>query len=388
MSVRRLAAPELQPKGFSFTPDNLAWAQRQIAKYPPGRQQSAVIPLLWRAQEQAGGWLPQAAIEYVAALLGMANIRVLEVATFYTMFLLAPVGRKAHVQVCGTTPCMLRGAGAIIDVCRARIHAQPFDRSADGDFSWEEVECLGACVNAPMVLIGRDTYEDLTAQSFARVLDGFASGHPPAPGPQIARQYSAPAGGPTTLTDASLYAPSGGDAATVADIVERPAAAPGRADAPSIVAAAQPTGEDVQRMAAVDAEALARTEEADIAAKIALLPKSATPEQKADAVGARPQALVAARAGAADDLKRIRGVGPVNESKLNALGVYHFDQIAGWGRAEIRWVETYLAFPGRIDREGWVGQSKLLAAGPAERTSRPAGRDEAAPGAGAPQKKA
>ena len=109
MSVRRLAEPHLQPKEFSFTAENRAWADKQIAKYPDGRQQSAVIPLLWRAQEQAGGWLPQKAIEYVAELLGMANIRVLEVATFYTMFNLAPVG-KFHVQLCGTTPCMLRGA--------------------------------------------------------------------------------------------------------------------------------------------------------------------------------------------------------------------------------------------------------------------------------------
>jgi NADH-quinone oxidoreductase subunit E len=199
MSVRRLAPPELQPKEFSFTPDNLAWAKQQIAKYPEGRQQSAVIPLLWRAQEQAGGWTSQKAIEYVAELLGMAYIRVLEVATFYTMFQLAPVGRKAHVQVCGTTPCMLRGSDELFKVCRRRIHHDPFHVSADGDFSWEEVECLGACVNAPMVLIGSDTYEDLTPETFEKVLDGVAAGKPPKPGPQIDRQQSAPTGGATTL---------------------------------------------------------------------------------------------------------------------------------------------------------------------------------------------
>jgi NADH-quinone oxidoreductase subunit E len=199
MSVRRLAEPELQPKSFAFTAENLAWAKQQIAKYPHGRQQSAVIALLWRAQEQAGGWLPQRAIEHVADILGMAQIRVLEIATFYTMFLLQPVGRKAHVQVCGTTPCMLRGAEAIKKVCQQRIHHEPFHVSADGDFSWEEVECLGACVNAPMVLIWNDTYEDLTAESFAKVLDGFASGTPPNPGPQTERQFSAPMGGLTTL---------------------------------------------------------------------------------------------------------------------------------------------------------------------------------------------
>jgi NADH-quinone oxidoreductase subunit E len=199
MSVRRLAPPELQPKEFSFTEANLAWAKQQIAKYPEGRQQSAVIPLLWRAQEQAGGWTSQKAIEYVADLLGMAYIRVLEVATFYTMFQLSPVGRKAHVQVCGTTPCMLRGSDELFKVCRRRIHHDAFHVSADGDFSWEEVECLGACVNAPMVLIGSDTYEDLTPETFEKVLDGIAAGKPPKPGPQTDRQQSAPIGGATTL---------------------------------------------------------------------------------------------------------------------------------------------------------------------------------------------
>ena len=201
MSVRRLAPPELQPGDFVFTADNLAWAKQQIAKYPEGRQASAVIPILWRAQEQAGGWTPQKAIEHVAELLGMAYIRVLEIATFYTMFQLSPVGKKAHVQVCGTTPCRLRGAGDIIEVCKSRIHHDPFHLSKDGNFSWEEVECLGACVNAPMVLIWKDTYEDLTKESFGKVLDGFASGNPPKPGPQNGRQFSAPITGPTTLKE-------------------------------------------------------------------------------------------------------------------------------------------------------------------------------------------
>ena len=199
MSVRRLAPPEVQPKEFSFNKENLAWAKKQLTKYPEGRQQSAIIPLLWRAQEQHGGWLPEVAIRYVAEFLGMAHIRALEVATFYTMFLLEPCGKKAHVQVCGTTPCMLRGAEAIFDVCKKRIHHDPGHVSADGDFSWEEVECLGACVNAPMVLIWSDTYEDLTAESFEKVLDGFASGKPVKPGPQFDRQLSAPVGGATTL---------------------------------------------------------------------------------------------------------------------------------------------------------------------------------------------
>jgi len=199
MSVRRLAPPNLQPKDFAFTAENAAWAKKQIAKYPAGRQQSAIIPLLWRAQEQNGGWLPEAAIRHVGEMLGMAHIRALEIATFYTMFLLEPCGRKAHVQICGTTPCMLRGAEAILNVCKKRIHHDPHHVSADGDFSWEEVECLGACVNAPMVLIWNDTYEDLTSESFEKVLDGFAQGRPVKPGPQIERQMSAPVGGATTL---------------------------------------------------------------------------------------------------------------------------------------------------------------------------------------------
>jgi NADH-quinone oxidoreductase subunit E len=199
MAPRRLA--EDQPASFAFTADNLAWAKERIAKYPEGRQASAVIPLLWRAQEQAGGWLPQKAMEHVAALLGMARIRVLEVATFYTMFNLAPVGRF-HVQLCGTTPCMLRGSDALKEICHRRIGEQ-LHVTADGNFSWIEVECLGACVNAPMAQINYDYYEDLTPASFEKVLDGLAAGTSPKPGPQIDRQLSAPIGGPTTLTTLS-----------------------------------------------------------------------------------------------------------------------------------------------------------------------------------------
>jgi NADH-quinone oxidoreductase subunit E len=201
MSVRRLAPKEMQPASFAFTDENLAFAKNEIAKYPPGRQASAAIAILWRAQEQHEGWISEAAIRAVADLLEMPYIRMLEIATFYTMFQLAPVGKKAHVQVCGTTPCRLRGADDIIEVCKRRIHHDPFHRSKDGNFSWEEVECLGACVNAPMVLIWKDTYEDLTKDNFGKVLDGFASGKPPKPGPQNGRQFSAPITGLTTLKE-------------------------------------------------------------------------------------------------------------------------------------------------------------------------------------------
>ena len=192
MAVRRLHPH--QPKSFAFSAENLAWAKTTMAKYPDGKQASAVIPVLWRAQEQEG-WCTEPAIRAVADLLGMAYIRVYEIATFYTMFQLAPVGRQAHIQVCGTTPCMLRGSEAIIAVCQSRVHHDPHLLSADGAFSWEEVECIGCCANAPVVQIGKDTWEDLTAESFGKVLDGFASGNPPKPGSQAGRKASEPAGG-------------------------------------------------------------------------------------------------------------------------------------------------------------------------------------------------
>jgi NADH-quinone oxidoreductase subunit E len=204
MAVRRLAEPALQPKSFAFTAENLDWAKRQIAKYPEGRQASAILPILWRAQEQAGGWLPQKAIEHVADLLGMPKIRALEVATFYTMFNLAPVG-QFHVQVCGTTPCVLRGADKLIKLCHDTVGEQ-LEVTADGKLSWIEVECLGACVNAPVAQINYDYYEDLTPESFTKILDDLLAGKPVKPGPQVARQLSAPTGGPTTLTDPALYA--------------------------------------------------------------------------------------------------------------------------------------------------------------------------------------
>lgn len=203
MAVRRLAPAELQPKEFSFTAENMVWAKTQLEKYPDGRQASAVIPLLWKAQEQCGGWVPEAAIRHVADFLNMAHIRVMEVATFYTMFNLAPVGRY-HVQLCGTTPCMLRGAEDLKKVCKNKIGEQ-FDVTPDGALSWVEVECLGACVNAPMAQINYDFYEDLTPESFERILDDLKAGKMPPPGPQIDRQFSAPEGELTSLTDPELY---------------------------------------------------------------------------------------------------------------------------------------------------------------------------------------
>jgi NADH-quinone oxidoreductase subunit E len=203
LTVRRL--DPVQPASFAFTPANLSWAKETISKYPRGRQASAVLPVLWRAQEQNDGWLSKPAMEYVGEMLGLSYIRVYEIATFYSMFQLSPVGRKAHVQVCGTTPCMLMGADKLVDVCRRKIHHEPHHLSSDGAFSWEEVECLGACVNAPMVQIFKDTYEDLTPEIFEKLLDDLVQGKPVKAGPQSARMSSAPLGGPTSLTDESLY---------------------------------------------------------------------------------------------------------------------------------------------------------------------------------------
>jgi NADH-quinone oxidoreductase subunit E len=201
VSVRRLAKD--QPASFAFTAEALEKARWWMAKFPEGRQQSAVIPLLWLVQKQEG-WVPEPALRVVAELLAMPVIRVFENVTFYTMFQLQPVGSIAHVQLCGTTPCMLCGAGALREVLEAKIG--PRDRpSADGRFSWEEVECMGACANAPMVAIGDYYFEDLTVQSLTGILDDFAAGDYPLPGSYIGRQGCAPEGGPLTLTDPTLY---------------------------------------------------------------------------------------------------------------------------------------------------------------------------------------
>ncbi len=203
MANRRLAPADVQPASFAFTAENENWAEGQIAKYPPGRQASAVIPLLWKAQEQAGGWLPQKAIEAVADKLGMPYIRVLEVATFYTMFNLEPVGRY-HIQLCGTVPCHNCGALDLKEVLRRRIGEQNHV-TADGTFSWIEVECLGACCNAPMAQINFDYYEDLTPEILEKILDDLAAGRPVKPGSQQGRRSSEPKDDVKALTDPALF---------------------------------------------------------------------------------------------------------------------------------------------------------------------------------------
>ena len=209
MSAPRVAPPELQPASFAFTGENMAKANKQVAKYPAGRQQSAVMPLLDLAQRQNGGWLPEAAIRMVAEFLGMPYIRAYEVASFYTMYNLAPVGRH-FVQVCTTTPCWLRGSADVVEACKKTLGIGMGETTADGLFTLREVECLGACVNAPMMQINDDFYEDLDADSAAKVLEALRRGERPKVGPQNGRQASAPIGGPTTL-NAPNTAPLGGD---------------------------------------------------------------------------------------------------------------------------------------------------------------------------------
>ena len=201
MSVRRLAKE--QPETFAFSEDTKAKAEWWIKKYPESRRQSAVIPILWLVQKQEG-WVSEPAIRAIGELLGMAYIRVLEVATFYTMFQLEPVGKTALIQVCGTTPCMLRGANELMRVCKEKIGAKDV-LSADGRFTWQEVECLGACSNAPMAQINDYYYEDLTPETMAQIIDDFAAGQSPKPGSRVGRHTSEPEGGAKVLTDPTLY---------------------------------------------------------------------------------------------------------------------------------------------------------------------------------------
>ncbi|WP_099823805.1 NADH-quinone oxidoreductase subunit E [Oceaniglobus indicus] len=392
-----------QPSSFAFTDANLAWAKGQISKYPEGRQASAVIALLWRAHEQEG-WLTRPAIEEIGRMLDLAYIRVLEVATFYFMFKLQPVGSVAHIQICGTTSCMICGAEDLVAVCKAKIAQSPFALSADGKFSWEEVECLGACANAPMAQIGKDYYEDLTAESLGRILDELAAGKVPLPGPQNGRYASEPLAGLTSLKDhhdgRAKYNASVGIATDIGDTIKRidgtevPLITPWRdaADTPTPAEAESirkesdtPKGPEPSANASVDDTGVTKQEaqakkrghpeqddvapegETDATKEDAPAPRSAATlaaEGIADEDTRQPQALDAARDGTGDDLKLIKGVGPKLEELLHDLGVWHFDQIAQWSAAEIAWVDRNLdGFKGRVIRDDWVSQAARLAKG-------------------------
>ena len=416
MAVRRIA--EEQPDSFVFDKGNLKWAKDQIGKFPKGKQASAVIPLLWRAQEQHNGWLPEPAMRYVGEMLEMPFIRVMEVATFYTMFQLKPVGSVAHIQVCGTTPCMLRGSEDLMKVCKSRISPNQHEVTADGKYSWEEVECLGACVNAPMVQIFKDTFEDLTPETFEKMLDDMESGREVKPGPQTDRHLSVHSEGRTQLHEGAIeYGPEAnayiapyvmnGNAAMIANDArdsglatgagkkkaapkkasaakaattktttakKASAAKPAAAKAAPKKLAAKPAAtkaapakvtatkaKPVKIKAPTKAE-LAKEEKAADAA-LAALPKGASAEDRANAVGKKPHGLPKARKAGADDLKLIKGVGPVIETKLNDKGIWHFDQVAAWDRGAVQWFDQFLSFKGRIDRDTWLKQAAILATG-------------------------
>ncbi|MFC7703445.1 NADH-quinone oxidoreductase subunit NuoE [Plastorhodobacter daqingensis] len=366
--LRRLH-PE-QPASFAFTPANLEWAQAQISKYPEGRQASAIIPLLWRAQEQEG-WLTRPAIEYVASMLGMAYIRALEVATFYFMFQLQPVGSVANIQICGTTTCMICGAEDLVGVCQELIAAKPHTLSADGKFSWEEVECLGACANAPMAQIGKDYYENLTAARLREIIAELAAGRVPVPGPQNGRYSSEPEGGPTTLVDhvegRNSHNASVRLALDIGDTVkridgtevpiltpwlqaERPSPAEGEATEPTPGAGvpADDTGVTVQEAPATTAARAERTEPAKAA-------------DRASGSGVKPVTLSSPRTDQREDLTRLEGVDADTQAALNELGIWHLDQIAAWTAEELAWVDANLkGHAGRASREGWVAAAQAL----------------------------
>ncbi|MFK7743459.1 MAG: NADH-quinone oxidoreductase subunit NuoE [Roseobacter sp.] len=353
-----------QPDSFAFTPENQAWAEGQITKYPEGRQASAIIPLLWRAQEQEG-WLSKPAIEHVSDMLGLSYIRGLEVATFYFMFQLQPVGAIAHIQVCGTTSCMICGAEDLVAVCQEKIAPNPHQLSADGNFSWEEVECLGSCSNAPMAQIGKDYYEDLTAKRMGEIIDELVAGKVPVPGPQNGRYAAEPLKGLTSLTEydsgKTQYNASAQLAVDIGDTVKRidgtevPLLMPWQGANQNAAPAAKPKAKPTAKKPA---------------------PAKVKSEPDAVPAGAKPDTLKGPRDGSADDLKLIKGVGPKLEAVLNGIGIFHYDQIASWTDKEVAWADQNLVgFKGRVSRDDWVPQAKALAAGESTEFSQRASKD-------------
>ena len=316
-----------QPDSFAFTDANQAWAEAQMTKFPEGRQASAIIPLLWRAQEQEG-WLTRPAIERVAEMLDMAYMRALEVASFYFMFQLQPVGGVAHFQICGTTTCMICGAEDLVGVCREKIAAKPHEISSDGKFSWEEVECLGACANAPMAQVGKDYYEDLTAVRLGEIIDEMAAGEIPAPGPQNGRFAAEPLAGLTSLT----------------------AHAAGREALNASVGLASTQGDALKRIDGTELPLIMPWLNSDDRGP-ALDPSAS----------ARPTTLAKARDGGPDKLTKIKGIGPKLQELLFSMGFFHFDQIASWDKSQVAWVDENLdGFKGRASRDDWVAQAFSL----------------------------
>mgnify|MGYP006275752525 FL=1 len=359
MSVRRLAAE--QPESFAFSSTSEEKVKFWLNKYPHDRQASAVIPLLWIAQKQEG-WVTEPAMREIAARCDMPYIRVYEVATFYTMFNLAPVA-KNYIQVCGTTPCWLRGADELKAVCESKIarHGR-YNLSEDGQLCWEEVECLGACANAPMAQIsnadGDWYYEDLTPEALERILDDLSAGKSIESGPVSARNASEPTEAKVeVLTDQSLF-----DGSRAKPLKSLPNAANENASAPEPEATNKKASRAEQKTREKTGPSVAKpapTEGVDAKKPSEARPK---PPKKPDpGAGAQPELLDAPRDGKGDDLKKIGGIGPKLAGQLYESGIYHYDQIAAWGPAEIRWMDEKLKFKGRIEREDWVGQAKQLA---------------------------
>ena len=358
MSARRMAAE--QPESYAFSAAAEKEINMWVKKYPKDRQRSALIPALWIAQKDAGGWLPEVAMRAVADKLGMAYIRVYEVVTFYTMFNMSPVGEH-FVQLCGTTPCWLRGSDDLIAVMKRRVGPQN-TISADGKLSWLEVECLGACANAPMVQIsnaaGDSYYEDLTAESFDALLDKLVAGEKPDYGPQNSRHTSEPEGGAQALVSDAIFGQ------------ELKLKALPNADKKAVVTyhTADPKG---RRATVAGRKRKPKGETAPMAAlpprSTAAKPSKAKPKPKAKPkVKAAPKPKVlytdGPTDGAPDDLKKIKGIGPKFEGDLNSKGIYYFRQIGAWKAADIKMVEGVIdSFPGRIKRDEWVKQGKALA---------------------------
>jgi NADH-quinone oxidoreductase subunit E len=373
-----------QPASFAFTPANQAWADAQITKYPEGRQASAIIPLLWRAQEQEG-WLTRPAIEHVSDMLGLAFIRGLEVASFYFMFQLQPVGSVAHIQVCGTTSCMICGAEDLMAVCKEKIAAKPHEVSADGKFSWEEVECLGCCSNAPMAQIGKDYYEDLTTARFGEIIDELAAGKVPTPGPQNGRYAAEPLSGLTSLTEydsgKTQYNASVQLATDIGDTVKRIDGTEVPLLAPWQGKAANTSGKPAKSAAKPVPKAMAKAAPKSVVNAPASEAKStAKPKVSAEVAptgpGKKPRTMKAPRKSGADDLKLIKGVGPKMETLLHGLGFFHFDQVSKWSADEVSWVDQNLeGFKGRVSRDAWVDQARALAAGEETEFSQRAKKD-------------
>ena len=301
--LRRLH--EEQPISFSFTSENKAWAEAQIKKYPVGREASAIIPLLWRAQEQEG-WLTRPAIEHVADLLGMAYMRALEVATFYFMFHLKPVGKVAHVQVCGTLSCMLCGAEDLISVCKEKISPNPHQLSVDGKFSWEEVECLGACSNAPMAQIGKDYFEDLSEETLGQIIDNLCTEESPTPGPQNGRFASEPKQGLTSLMEYES----------------------GRTKFNGSVQMAFDLKDTIKRIDGTETQLVTPWLEGG-------------KKETMQSMMRKPKILKSPKKSVPDDLSSISGLGEKAKIVLNRLGIFYILQISQWSAEEINWIHSH-----------------------------------------------